>query len=435
MVLFGTLFGGGLFSILIRDNLILRKFAFLIILIGLILNFNLTDTSEYISLFESIVLIVGLGLVLHLRNGDIIQLLFILASSIALLESNTILSFVVIFEAVAIISFVLVSYIQNSTEAEGSIKMFIIGATATGIILLGITIFSIGGGDINSTEIMFSNSLQKIGLWIILIGVLYKLTVFPFYFWAVDTYSMINHSQASILSGLIKTVVAIATFMIFYDFLITINNYILFAIISILTMTLGNILALYQKNIARILSYSSIAHAGYMLIPFASIESSYSSNGILYLAIAYIFMQTSAFLILDHLRNRHQIKTLNDLKGFASKNKIISLIFTIQLFSLAGIPLLAGFLSKAVAFYSGVDANLWWLILIALLNSALSVGYYAWIIKHIYFDSFDKNLNKNIKNSDNFNLPIHKFIGQLILLIGTLYFGIFATDILEINLF
>jgi len=247
-------------------------------------------------------------------------------------------------------------------------------------------------------------------------AVMYKLTIVTIHAWIADSYAKIDHSSAAILSGVIKTVVAIGAFNIFLPALQemgTISVYIL-ATLSIITMTLGNFLALHQKRISSILAYSSIAHAGYMLLTFAS-------NGLLYLAVAHIFMQSAVFVILNDLKRSDNIETISDLKGLSKRNPLCSLIFTLQLFSLAGIPLLAGFISKTVAFYSAVDAGLWIVVLVALLNSALSVGYYAWIIKHIYFDENQKEEPVKVSNSAN--------LAKVILLGGTLYFGMFAANI------
>ena len=121
-------------------------------------------------------------------------------------------------------------------------------------------------------------------------------------------------------------------------------------------------------------------------------------------------------------------------KDIASRNaptkelsnfNLLSFFFTVQLLSLAGIPLLAGFLGKAIVFYAGVDAGLWYVVLIALLNSALSVGYYAWIIKHLYFD--DAQLSGSVTYE---KLPV---VSQIILLGGTLYFGVFASIVFTVG--
>jgi NADH-quinone oxidoreductase subunit N len=113
------------------------------------------------------------------------------------------------------------------------------------------------------------------------------------------------------------------------------------------------------------------------------------------------------------------IKNIDDLKGMGKRSPIHAIFFTLQLFSLAGIPMLGGFLSKAVAFYAGIDAGLWPLVLVALLNSALAVGYYAWIVKHLYFDAPDPEASL-------LKLTTGSLVGQLILLAGTIYFGVVA---------
>ena len=187
-------------------------------------------------------------------------------------------------------------------------------------------------------------------------------------------------------------------------------------------MTLGNFLALFTKNLAKILSYSSVAHAGYILLAFAAVQSKFAADGVLYISIAYIFMQSAAFLAVDSLKKYYNISNLEELSGFSQQNAKLAFFFTLQLFSLAGIPLLAGFLAKAVLFYAVVDAGLWWVALIALLNSALSVGYYAWIVKAMYFDT--------LKAKEIIFAPIHlAMFAQLLLSGGTVYFGIFAGSV------
>jgi len=345
----------------------------------------------------------------------IAQMLFIAGVSLALLETNNFFLFIVLFEVLAIISYVLVANIRNFYNAEGAIKAFIAGAVASGIILLGFALFSFTTDSFNYSDMNVSGKFTLIAVAIMLAGIFYKLTIVPMHGWAADAYSQVNHAAAAILSGVIKSVVLVATFKAFYKFMIfyPLATILIFSFFAIVTMTLANFMALWQKRVSKILAYSSIAHSGYAIIPFAAAASAYSYAGVLYYAVAYIFMQTSVFLILNDLRREAGVKYLEDLKGIAKRAPLHSLFFTIQLFSLAGIPLLAGFLSKAVAFYAGVDAGLWVIVLIAALNSALAVGYYVWIIKHIYFD--ETNDNSQIKMSPG------SLIGQLILLAGTVY--------------
>ena len=354
----------------------------------------------------------------------IAQMLFLAGISLALLESNNLFLFVVLFEALAIISYILVANIRNFFNAEGAIKAFIAGSVASGIILLGFALFSFVTDSFNYANMNVNGKYTLIAVAIMLAGIFYKLTVVPMHAWAADAYSQVNHAAAAILSGVIKSVVLVATFKAFYKFLIAypLATVLIFSFFAILTMTLANFMALWQKRISKILAYSSIAHSGYALIPFAAAVSIYSYAGILYYAIAYIFMQTSVFLILNDFRREARVKYLKDIKGMGKRAPLHSLFFTIQLFSLAGIPLLAGFLAKAVAFYSGVDAGLWGVVLVAALNSALAVGYYVWIIKHIYFDEAE--------NNQKIEMSAGSLISQLILLTGTLYFGIVASGVL-----
>jgi NADH-quinone oxidoreductase subunit N len=427
---------GLLVPVFYRNNIIIAKLIaitafvlsiFFVIqgqnLVGLFPGFAVDSATKLME----VVLLVTLAAVTFSLTGFerplIAQMLFLAGASVAFLETNNFFLYIVLFEVIAIISYILVANIRNFYNAEGAIKAFIAGAVASGIILLGFALFSFTTNSFEYANMNVHGKFTLIAVAIMLAGIFYKLTVVPMHGWAADAYSQVNHAAAGILSGVIKSVVLFATFKAFYKFLIAypLATVLIFAFFAIVTMTLANFMALWQKRVSKILAYSSIAHSGYALIPFAAAASVYSYAGVLYYAVAYIFMQTSVFLILNDLRRELGVKYLEDLKGLYKKAPLHSLLFTIQLFSLAGIPLLAGFLSKAVAFYAGVDVGLWWVVLIALLNSALAVGYYVWIVKHIYFDEPNKE--------ETITMSPGSLIGQLILLAGTVYFGIVASDI------
>ena len=413
---FWIIFVWALISIVFHRSLFLKPFSLLALGVASYYSF-----SAGAPLFELILEIVLFAVVLH-EDEDITitQTLFLGAASILLLQSDSLMSFILSFEALSIISIVLVSFIQTKEQAEGAVKMFIAAALATGILFLGVMFYLLGGGELLKPLSTDANVFEKIGVFLMISGVFYKLTIVPFHSWAADTYALVRHSHSAILTGVAKTVVAISAFEFFSGFLASeLEISVPFmAVFAVVTMTLGNFMALFQKQISKILAYSSIAHAGYILIAFMAVESQYAQNGIVYISIAYIFMQTASFLALDTMRKRYDIVTLDEIKGFSKVNPVLSFFFTIQLFSLAGIPLLAGFLGKAVVFYAGVDAGMWYIVLIALLNSALSVGYYAWIVKSIYFDK----LNSKERYSEN-GIAI---LAQFILFVGTVYFGIYA---------
>ena len=429
---------GLLVPLFYKSNIVIAKLiaviAFILSAYFIYMNESLNSIFNYFVLDDStklmeFVLLATLGATaLSLSTFErplISQMLLLAGVSLAILETNDFFMFIVLFEVIAIISYVLVANIRNGYNAEGAIKAFIAGAVASGIILLGFALFSFTTDSFNYNEINVEGKFTLIAVAIMLAGIFYKLTIVPMHGWASDTYAEVNHVAAAVLSGVIKSVILIAVFKAFYKFLIAYPTatVILFSFFAILTMTLANFMALWQKRVSKILSYSSIAHSGYALIPFAAASSVYAYTGVLYYAVAYIFMQTSVFLILNDLRKAASIKMLDDLKGLYKRAPLHSFFFTVQLFSLAGIPLLAGFLSKAVAFYAGVDAGLWVIVLIALLNSALAVAYYAWLTKHIYFDEPVNGKDSKIE------MNMGSLIAQLILLAGTVYFGIFAADI------
>jgi len=175
----------------------------------------------------------------------------------------------------------LVTQIETKGQADGAIKMFIAGSLATGILFLGVSFYLLGGGDLLSPLAKEGSSFETLGLLLILGGVFYKLTIVPFHGWAADSYALVKQSHAGLLSGVAKTVVAIALFEIFRPF-ITLHTEMLNPIVialALVTMTLANFLALFRKNLALMLSYSSIA---------------------------YIFMQSAAFLHLYlHCNSSH----------------------------------------------------------------------------------------------------------------------------------
>jgi len=411
-IVFSILFFSSLISIVFHRTIWLKIFALASILVA---GFYTQTIFEYI--LEIVIFAVILS---EDEDANITQILFVITSSILLIDATNLLSFVIAFEVLSLVSVILVSYAKTKEQIKGAIKLYIASAISTAFIFLGLMFYSIGGGELMKPISTTPNHFELIGIFILLAGAFYKLTIVPFHSWAIDTYALVRHSSGAVLSGVIKSVVAFSLFQLvapFLDAQLQLSNNILIPL-AIITMTLGNFLALFEKRLAKIFSYSSIAHAGYMLLIFVAVRSEFSHIGVLYMTVAYMFMQTASFLILDILRDRYSIKTLEDLKGFSTQHKTLSALFSIQILSLSGIPLLAGFLAKAVVFYALVDSGYWVVALIALLNSALSVGYYIWILKSIYFDT-------NQKPKILISIP-NKILAQAILASGTIYFGILA---------
>ncbi len=423
---FSILFVGGLLSPLLWHRGGVLRFAALgVLFLGLLFAGNGLGLAGFAAtgvstLFTSVLILALAAVVLHTDDEiTMTQTLFLGAASVALLQSRSLLAFLVAFEAVSLLSVVLVSQIRSREQAEGAVKIFIAGAMATGILMFGAFLYTLDGGRLLEPVKALNGYYGIAGVFIMLLGVFYKLTIVPMHNWAVDTYALVRADHAALLSGAAKTVAALGAFVVFAPALkgsLSLTVPVLVTL-ALLTMTVGNFMALAQKKLARILAWSSVAHAGYMLLAYAAVRSGMALTGLLYMAIAYLFMQSAVFLVLDLLR-RKGMESLEDIAGLGGRSPVLSLFFTLQLFSLAGIPLLAGFLGKAILFYAGVDAGLWWAVLVALLNSALSVAYYAWIVKQLWFDE-SKGAKEEL-------LSANTFTAQAILLAGTLWFGIFA---------
>jgi len=423
---FSILFAGGLLSPLLwRRGPTLKLAALALLFVALFLTGSAIGLEGFAvtgagSLFASVLILVLAAVVLHSDDElTVTQTLFLGAAAVALLQSRSLLGFLIGFEAVSLVSVVLVSQIRTPEQAEGAVKIFIAGAVATGILMFGAFLYTLDGGKLLEPLKSGYGFYGKAGLFVMLLGVFYKLTIVPMHNWAVDTYALVRADHAALLSGAAKTAAALGAFLLFAPALKQIPELTVPVLVTLalITMTLGNFMALARKSLARILAWSSVAHAGYMLLGFAAVASSRAEAGLLYMVIAYLFMQSAVFLVLDVLRKEEK-EDLASIAGLGRKRPLLATLFTIQLFSLAGIPLLAGFMGKAVLFYAGVDAGLWWAVLIALFNSALSVGYYAWIVKQLWFDK--------AAEGENPTLTPQVLGAQAVLLAGTLWFGLFA---------
>ena len=429
---FSLLFAGALLSPLLwRRGAALKLSALALLFVALFLTGTSLGLTGFAvtgagSLFASVLILVLAAVVLHSDDElTITQTLFLGAAAVALLQSRSLLGFLIGFEAVSLVSVVLVSQIRTPEQAEGAVKIFIAGAVATGILMFGAFLYTLDGGKLLEPLKESFGFYGKAGIFVMLLGVFYKLTIVPMHNWAVDTYSLVRADHAALLSGAAKTAAALGAFLLFAPALKQIPELTVPVLVTLalITMTLGNFLALAQKSLARILAWSSVAHAGYMRLGFAAVASAKAEAGLLYMVIAYLFMQSAVFLVLDILRKEGK-EDLASIAGLGRKRPLLAALFTIQLFSLAGIPLLAGFLGKAVLFYAGVDAGLWWAVLVALLNSALSVGYYAWIVKQLWFDE--------AAEGEQGVLAPQVLGAQAILLAGTLWFGLFAGTVFSV---
>ena len=336
-------------------------------------------------------------------------LLFSTGSMILAAYSGNLIAIFVTFEAASLATYALASYPKNAKSLEASLKFFVIGALSSAFIILGISYYYISTSSFNIGASYSNLQLFILSLVLMIVGFGFKLSLFPFHSWAIDTY---NGSRAPIsaflstASKLMALIVMIRIFLStnFQSLMVGSTGYnyvqIFFIIISVLTMTYGNVTALAQKDVKRMLAYSSVANAGYLALVFTvtgQVAITLALSSILIFSMAYILMKGGAFISMENLESKGKETTLDDISGIARKRPLFAVSFAILLFSLAGIPPTIGFMGKYFLFLSLIESNLWWLAIIAVLNSAISVYYYFRVVLYMWKEPKSQfSTNRNV---------------------------------------
>ena len=315
-------------------------------------------------------------------------LMFSTGAMILAAYSNNLISILITFEASSLSTYVLASYPKSRKTLESSMKFFVIGALSSAFIIFGISFYFISTNTF-MLGVVSNSELFLLSLILLLVGFGFKLSLFPFHSWAIDTYTGARSPVAALLSTSSKLMaLAIMVRIFIFTFDISLSYYVqlFFIIISILTMTYGNVTALVQKDVKRMLAYSSVANAGYISLIFTITTNqalSLALSSILLFSMAYILMKGGAFLTMEDFESSGS--SLESMAGLGKKRPLLALSFAILLFSLAGIPPTLGFMGKYFLFLSLIEGNLWWLAIIAVLNSAISVYYYFRVIMYMYW--------------------------------------------------
>jgi NADH-quinone oxidoreductase subunit N len=322
-----------------------------------------------------------------------------------MVSSNDIILFYLGLELQSLSLYILASIDRdNLRSSESGIKYFVLSALSSGLLLYGCSLlYGFTGStnfDLIANELGKENTGAVFAMVFILVGLAFKVSAVPFHMWTPDVYEGAPTSITSYFAVVPKVagLAVLIKFMLipFSKILMEWQTIIIF--ISIASMILGAVAAIGQKNIKRLLAYSSIGHIGYALAGVATgVISGYESS-IVYIAI-YIVMNIGAFSCLYLLKKDGEYKeNISDLSGISKKNPILAISFLVILFSLAGIPPLGGFFAKFYVFTAVVEQKMYALAIIGLLTTVISAFYYLRIIKTIYFDdsviTFDAAKNK-----------------------------------------
>ncbi|RKQ63213.1 NADH dehydrogenase subunit N [Thermovibrio guaymasensis] len=355
------------------------------------------------------------------------------AGALLLICANNFVSLTIAMELMTMPTYLMVLFSFDEKSIEAGVKYFFNGALAVGFILFGVSILYGLTGEFTFralVENLFSDPLVALAGIFILAGFGFKITAFPFHFWGPDVYDGTCPGVAALLTGISKSAAFIGLMRVVFEAIPVVAPHFsfIFALIAAVTMTVGNLLALAQKRVSRILAYSSVAHAGYTLVAFAALSVPVSITGILYHSAAYAFMKTAAFLSFAALLYIWGARTMDDYKGLGKREPILAALFLIFLLSLAGVPPMAGFISKVFVFTAAVDAGMTWLALLGLLNSAFSVAYYIWIAKQMYLE--EPTIEKPINDTSRLWVVIPLAVMAVILIV----LGIYINPVVDASL-
>lgn len=325
--------------------------------------------------------------------------IFMLAGGVAMISFGNMAMFFLGIEVLSISLYVLAASKRLSLKSnEAGMKYFLMGSFASGIILFGIVLVygATGSFDMQTIYqfIYTSNYAQwySIGVVMIVIGMLFKVAAVPFHFWSPDVYEGAPALTTATMSTLAKVVSIAALFKLVFTLVPTpVYSFQMFiVVIAIASMITGNIMALRQNNVKRMLAFSGISHAGFMIMTL--LISNYSANVLFYYATAYSVAGLAMFSVLLYITKDKENETIDLFNGFGKTHPLLAAVVTTSLLSMAGIPILSGFFAKFFLLNQVIQTGWIVLVIVAIIASIISVGYYFKIIIAMYTKNAEENL-------------------------------------------
>ncbi len=364
------------------------------------------------------------------NHADYFFFMFMSSFGLLLLSSTVELFTIYISLELASYSLYILLPLRNNDPraVEGAIKYALFGAVATAIGLYGISYIIAGHHTTYIHELAtmgwsFSeNPMALVGLGMFLLAFVYKLALFPFHFWAADVYQGASNETAAFAATLPKlgAIVILVRLMAFAP---GVEVKTLLAIFAALSMTIGNLAALNQKDIKRLLGYSSVSHAGFIMLGLVA-GGSYGLAAASYYGLVYMIMNLTIFWVITKLSDSGRNVYVSDLRGLYKSSPIMAFVLAVAAFALVGLPPTAGFTGKLFLLNSAWGEGFYWLVIVAALNTALAIYYYLNLVRHAY--TLDEVVPAKIIIS-----PAGKSIA-LALALGVLYLGILPHNIFSL---
>ena len=399
-----------------NSSKIIFNISLLALLITAIITFNETSNIDRVTLFNNsvvidymsslmkIITLIGAFLVLvisptYLKTFMIYKIeypVLILSSVLGMMvmiSSNDLIVFYMGLELQSLALYVLATFNRDQVKSsEAGLKYFVLSALSSGLLLYGCSLIYGFSGSTNfnviSNQLNANEYVLTFGIVFILVGLAFKISAVPFHMWAPDVYEG-SPTSVTLFFTMVPKIAALTVFVrfLYVPFLNLIDQWqMIIVFLSIASMLFGAIAAIGQTNIKRLVAYSSIGHIGYTLAGLATGSNEGIQSSIIYISI-YVIMNLALFSCLLMLkRNNQYYEEIDDLSGLSKNHPLLSLSLLVILFSLAGIPPLAGFFAKFYVFKAVIEQSMYFLAIVGLLSTVVAAFYYLRIIKIIYFD-------------------------------------------------
>ena len=392
---------------------------------------NLSSFMKALTILSGIFVMISSSIYLKSLNILKIEYPILILSSIlgmmVMISSNDLIVFYLGLELQSLALYVLASFNRdNILSSESGLKYFVLSALSSGLLLYGCSLVYGFSGSTNFIDI--ANTSTNIeygvifGLVFLIVGLAFKISAVPFHMWAPDVYQGSPTSVTLFFAALPK-IAALTVFIrfLFTPFINLIDQWqTIIVFISIASMIFGAIAAIGQSNLKRLIAYSSIGHMGYALAGLASGTNEGIQSSVIYISI-YLVMTLAFFSCLFMMRKKNVFyEDIQDLSGLSTNHPILSISLLIILFSLAGIPPLAGFFAKFYIFMSVIEQSMYFLAIVGLLSTVLAAFYYLRLIKIIYFDKPKQTFEKD----HNFGLRLTLAVSTGILVLYFIYPGL-----------
>ena len=412
-----------------NSSKIIFYFSCLIILVSLAINLNINITQtiflfnnsylvDQLSLFIKSIILISAFFVMfcsynYVRVNNILKIeypILILCSLLGMLvmiSSNDLIVFYIGLELQSLALYVLASFNRdNILSSESGLKYFVLSALSSGLLLYGCSLIYGFSNSTNFNEISQNFNFEYgviFGMVFVIVGLAFKISAVPFHMWAPDVYQG-SPTSVTVLFAILPKIAALTVFIKFLygPFINLFEEWqAIIIFLSIASMILGAVAAIGQKNLKRLIAYSSISHMGYALAGLTTGTNQGIQSSIIYLII-YLIMNLAFFSCLFMLKRKDKFyENIEDLSGLSKKHPILALSFLAILFSLAGIPPLAGFFAKFYIFMAVIEKEMYFLAIVGLLATVIAAFYYLRVIKIIYFDpeqeKFDTSMSLGLK--------------------------------------